>query len=85
MLISSTDPSDIVTRLKKNIFLKELIAAATKFKLLFKFIMSNSAIWQQAAYTTYQLFCSSCLVRAGQKSTSLYETYGRMFRTERTR
>ena len=53
MLISSIVPFDMDTRLKKNIFLKELIAATTQLKPSFKYIMTNSAIWQQAAYAAY--------------------------------
>ena len=45
-----------------------------KFK--YKWIMANtSAIWQQAAHTTYQLSSPSCSTRAIQKGLTLYEQY----------
>ena len=34
---------------------------------------NTSAIWQQAAHTTYQLSSPSCLTRAIQKSLTLNE------------
>ena len=36
---------------------------------------SASAIWQQAAHTTYQLSSPSCSTRAIQKSLNLKEKY----------
>ena len=36
---------------------------------------NTSAIWQQAAHTTYQLSSPSCLTRAIQKSLTLNEKY----------
>ena len=47
-------------------------------KLKYKWIMANtSAIWQQAAHTTYQLLSPSCSTRAIQKS--LTRNYLRVF------
>ena len=44
--------------------------------MLYKCIKaSTSAIWQQAAHTTYQLSSPSCLTRAIQKSLTLNEKY----------
>ena len=43
-----------------------------KKKKLYKCIMANtSAVWQQAAHTTYQLLSPSCSTRAIQKSLTL--------------
>ena len=39
----------------------------------------TSAIWQQAAHTTYQLSSPSCSTRAIQKSLTLNEKYLRVF------
>ena len=53
-----------------------------KYKKLYiqKYIMANtSAIWQQAAHTTYQLSSPSCSKRAIQKSLTLNEKYLRVF------
>ena len=36
---------------------------------------NTSAIWQQAAHTTYQLSSPSCSTRAIQKSLTLNENY----------
>ena len=36
---------------------------------------NTSAIWQQAAHTTYQLSSPSCSTRAIQKSLTLKEKY----------
>ena len=48
--------------------------------LKYKCIMANtSAIWQQAAHTTYQLSSPSCSTRAIQKSLTLNEKYLRVF------
>ena len=41
---------------------------------------NTSAIWQQAAHTTYQLSPPSCSRRAIQKSLTLIEKYLRLFR-----
>ena len=44
--------------------------------MLYKCIMANtSAIWKQAAHTTYQLSSPSCSTRAIQKSLTLKEKY----------
>ena len=44
--------------------------------MLYKYIMANtSALWQQAAHTTYQLSSSRCSARAIQKSLTLNEKY----------
>ena len=44
--------------------------------MLYKCITANtSAIWQQAAHTTYQLSSPSCSTRAIQKSLTLNEKY----------
>ena len=40
---------------------------------------NTSAIWQQAAHTTYQLLSPSCSTRAIQKSLTLNEKYLRVF------
>ena len=40
---------------------------------------NTSAIWQQAAHTTYQLSSPSCSTRAIQKSLTLNEKYLRVF------
>ena len=49
-------------------------------KMLYKRIMANtSAIWQQAAHTTYQLSSPSCSTRAIQKSLTLNEKYLTVF------
>ena len=40
---------------------------------------NTSAIWQQAAHTTYQLSSPSCLKRAIQKSLTLTKKYLRVF------
>ena len=40
---------------------------------------NTSAIWQQAAHTTYQLASPSCSTRAIQKSLTLNEKYLRVF------
>ena len=49
-------------------------------KMLYKCIMANtSAIWQQAAHTTYQLSSPSCSTRATPKSLTLNEKYLRVF------
>ena len=46
------------------------------FLFLYKCIMANtSAIWQQAAHTTYQLSSPSCSTRAIQKSLTLKKNY----------
>ena len=67
----------IDTGLKKNIK-KEWTDTITFFK--YKCIMANtSAIWQQAAHTTYQLSSPSCSTRAIQKSLTLNEKYLRVF------
>ena len=51
-----------------------------KKKKKYKCIMANiSAIWQQAAHTTYQLSSPSCSTRAIQKSLTLNEKYLRVF------
>ena len=43
---------------------------------LYKCIMTNtSAIWQQAAHTTYQISSPSCSTRTIQKSLTLNEKY----------
>ena len=55
-----------------------------KFKIVYKCIMANiSAIWQQAAHTTYQLSSPSCSTRAIQKSLTLNEKYLRVFWREK--
>ena len=47
---------------------------------IYKCVMANtSAIWQQAAHTTYQLSSPSCSTRAIQKSPTLNEKYLRVF------
>ncbi|MCB4752485.1 MAG: hypothetical protein LGB03_06435, partial [Sulfurovum sp.] len=70
----------IDTRLKKNIK-KEWTDTILNKKMLYKCIMANtSAIWQQAAHTTYQLSSPSCSTRAIQKSLTLNEKYLRVFR-----
>ena len=44
--------------------------------MLYKCIMANtSAIWQQAAHTTYQLSFPSCSTRAIQKSLTLTKIF----------
>ena len=40
---------------------------------------NTSAIWQQAAHTTYQLSSPSCSTRAIQKSLTSNEQYLRIF------
>ena len=40
---------------------------------------NTSAIWHQAAHTTYQLSSPSCSTRAMQKSLTLNEKYLRVF------
>ena len=51
-----------------------------KKKKLFKCIVANtSAIWQQAAHSTYQLSSPSCSTIAIQKSLTLNEKYLRVF------
>ena len=40
---------------------------------------NTSAIWQQAAHTTYQLSSPSCSTRAIHKSLTLNKTYLRVF------
>ena len=53
--------------------------------MLYKCIMANtSAIWQQAAHTTYQLSSPSCSTRAIQKSPTLIEKYLRVFWREKS-
>ena len=48
--------------------------------MLYKCIMANnSAIWQQAAHTTYQLSYPSCSTRAIRKSPTLNKTYIKVF------
>ena len=39
----------------------------------------TSAIWQQAAHTTYQLLSPNCSTRAIQRSLTLNENYMRVF------
>ena len=47
-----------------------------QLKYVIQCIMANtSAIWQQAADTTYQLSSPSCSTRAIQKSLTLNEKY----------
>ena len=45
---------------------------------------NTSAIWQQAAHTTYQLSSPSCSTRAIQKSLTLNEKYLRVFWREKS-
>ena len=53
-------------------------------KLLYKCIMANtSAIWQQAAHTTYKLSSPSCSTRAIQKSLTHSEKYQSFLERER--
>ena len=48
--------------------------------MLYQCIMANtSAIWQQAAHTTYQLSSPSCSTRAIQKSLTLNKNCLRVF------
>ena len=51
-----------------------------QIQILYNCIVANtSAMWQQAAHTTYQLSSPSCLTRAIQKSLTLNEKYLRVF------
>ena len=43
---------------------------------------NTSAIWQQAAHTTYQLSSPNCSTRAIQKSLTLNEKYLRVFKSQ---
>ena len=48
--------------------------------MLYNCIMANtSAIWQQAAHTTYELLSPSCSTRAIQKILTLIKKYLRVF------
>ena len=45
---------------------------------------NTSAIWQQAAHTTYQLSPPSCSTRAIQKSLTVNDKYLRVFWREKS-
>ena len=82
LLVSSTIPSNLSIpdyRKKKRKKKKEWTDTIGNFKMSYKCIMANtSAIWQQAAHTTYQQPSPSCSTRAIQKSLTPNEKYLRV-------